>query len=53
MGSLLLAGACLAPATQFGPGRPINPAADVDEERTLERNYLLWMAEQDRGQQLA
>ena len=52
LGLTLVAGACLAPPTPppFGPGRPINPAADADEERTLERNYLLWMAEQDQGE---
>jgi MFS family permease len=51
LGLTLLVGAYLAPPTPppFGPGRPINPAADADEERTLERNYLLWMAEQDQG----
>ena len=49
LGLTLVAGASLAPPMPppFGPGRPINPAADADEERTLERNYLLWMAEQD------
>ena len=52
LGVALLAGACLAPPRPppFGPGRPINAAADADEERTLERNYLLWMAEQDQGE---
>jgi hypothetical protein len=52
LGLALVAGACLAPATRppFGPGRPINPAADADEERTLEQNCLLYMAEQDRGE---
>ena len=52
LGLALLAGACLAPPRPppFGPGRPINAAADADEEQTLERNYLLWMAEQDRGE---
>lgn len=52
LGLALLARVCLAPATPppFGPGRPINPAADVDEERKLEQNYLVWMAEQDRGE---
>ena len=52
LGAALLAEACLAPATPppFGPGLPINPAASADEERTLERDYLLWMAEQDRGE---
>ena len=55
LGLTLLAGACLVPATPppFGPGRPINPAAEADEERTLERNYLLWMAEQDHGERVA
>jgi hypothetical protein len=52
LGLALLAGACLAPARSppFGPGRPINPAADEAEERTLEQNYLRWMAEQDQGE---
>ena len=52
LGLALLAGACLAPPRPppFGPGRPINAAADADEEQTLERNYLLWMAEQDQGE---
>jgi hypothetical protein len=52
LGLALLARACLAPARPppIGPGRPINPAADVDEERKLERDHLLWMAEQDRGE---
>jgi hypothetical protein len=52
LGFALLAAACLAPPTPppFGPGRPINPAADADEERTLERNYVQWMAEQDQGE---
>jgi hypothetical protein len=51
LGLTLVAGACLAPPTPppFGPGRPINAAADPDEERTLERNHLRWMAEQDQG----
>jgi hypothetical protein len=55
LGLTFLAGACLVPATPppFGPGRPINPAADSEEERTLERNYLLWMAEQDHGERVA
>jgi hypothetical protein len=52
LGLALLAGACLAPPRPqpFGPGRPINPAADAEEEKTLERNYLVWMAEQDQGE---
>ena len=52
LGLALLAGACLAPPRPppFGPGQPINPAADADEERTLERNYLIWKAEQDQGE---
>ena len=52
LGLALISGASLAPTTPppFGPGRPINPAADEDQERTLERNYLLWMAEQDQGE---
>ena len=52
LGLILLAAACLAPATPppFGPGRPINPAADADEERTLEQEYLKWKAEQDAGE---
>jgi hypothetical protein len=52
VGLALLAGACLAPARPppFAPGQPINPAADADEERILEQNYLLWMAEWDQGE---
>jgi hypothetical protein len=52
LGLVLTAWACLAPATPppFGPGRPINPAAGADEERALEKDYLRWLADQDRGE---
>ena len=52
LGCWLLVATYLAPATPppFGPGRPINPAADADKERALERDYLRWMAEQDQGE---
>jgi hypothetical protein len=55
LGITLVAGACLAPATPptFGPGQRINPAADADEERNLERDYLLWKAEWDRSVRVA
>jgi hypothetical protein len=52
LGLALLAAVLLAPAKPppFGPGQPINPAAEADEEQTLERDYLRWMAEQDQGE---
>ena len=52
LGLALLAAVLLAPARPppFGPGQPINPAAEADEEQTLERDYLRWMAEQDQGE---
>jgi hypothetical protein len=51
LGLTLYAGAWLAPSTPppFGPGRPIDPGADANKELTLERNYLVWMAEQDES----
>jgi hypothetical protein len=52
LGFVLIVGAMRAPASPppFGPGRPINPAANADEERELERNYVQWKAEQDQGE---
>jgi H+/Cl- antiporter ClcA len=55
LGLTLFAGACLAPYTPptFGPGQRINPAADADDERILERDYLQWKAEWDKGLRVA